>query len=52
VSLRVLEAVRDRVAAMGGQMQARRDGPARLLMIEVPLAPADLTAHTTGNPGT
>ena len=52
VSPRVLEAVRDRVAAMGGQMQASREGSARLLMIEVPLAPADLTTHTTGNAGT
>ena len=52
VSPRVLEAVRDRVAAMGGRMQARRDGSARLLVIEVPLAPADLTTHTTGDVGT
>ena len=46
VSPRVLEAVRDRVAAMGGQIKFRRDGSARFLVIEVPLTPADLTTRT------
>jgi len=49
VSPRVLEAVRDRVAAMGGQIKFRRDGSARFLVIEVPLTPADLTTRTAGN---
>jgi hypothetical protein len=49
VSPRVLEAVRDRVAAMGGQIKFRRDGTARFLVIEVPLTPADLTTRTAGN---
>jgi hypothetical protein len=46
VSPRVLEAVRDRVAAMGGQIKFRRDESARFLVIEVPLTPADLTTRT------
>jgi len=49
VSPRVLEAVRDRVAAMGGTIKFRRDGSARFLVIEVPLTPADLTTRTAGN---
>jgi signal transduction histidine kinase len=49
VSPRVLEAVRDRVAAMGGQIKFRRDEAARFLVIEVPLTPADLTTRTAGN---
>ena len=49
VSPRVLEAVRDRVAAMGGQIKFRRDGSARFLVIEVPLTPADLTTRPAGN---
>jgi hypothetical protein len=52
LSPRVLEAVRDRVAAMGGQIRSRREGPEKLLVIEVPLAPDDLTTHPAGNTGT
>ncbi len=49
VSPRVLESVRDRVAAMGGQIKFRRDEAARFLVIEVPLTPADLTTRTAGS---
>jgi signal transduction histidine kinase len=45
VSPLVLEAVRDRVAAMGGRMISGNDESNRWLAIEVPLATADLTPH-------
>ena len=45
VSPLVLEAVRDRVAAMGGRMVSGSDESNRWLAIEVPLATADLTPH-------
>jgi hypothetical protein len=45
VSPLVLEAVRDRVAAMGGRMISGSDESNRWLAIEVPLATADLTPH-------
>jgi len=45
VSPLVLEAVRDRVAAMGGRMISGSDESNRWLGIEVPLATADLTPH-------
>jgi signal transduction histidine kinase len=42
VSPPVLEAVRDRVAALEGTLRAARDASGRSLVIEIPLAPADL----------
>jgi hypothetical protein len=50
VSPLVLEAVQDRVAAMGGRMQSGTDDASRWLAIEVPLTTADLTATRAGRP--
>jgi signal transduction histidine kinase len=40
----VLEAVQDRVAALDGSLRTGRDPSGRWLVIEIPLAPADLAA--------
>jgi hypothetical protein len=48
VSPLVLEAVRDRVAAMGGGLQMRGEDVGRLLVIDVPLVTADLAAGGNG----
>jgi hypothetical protein len=48
VSPLVLEAVRDRVAAMGGDLQIQADDSGRLLVIDVPLVTADLAAWGNG----
>ncbi|HVR08336.1 MAG TPA: hypothetical protein VMW75_09830 [Thermoanaerobaculia bacterium] len=44
VSPLVLEAVRDRVAAMGGGLQIQGEDSGRLLVIDLPLVTADLAA--------
>jgi signal transduction histidine kinase len=48
VSPLVLEAVQDRVAALGGRMLPDHDSAGRRLMIEVPLTPADLVTQGSG----
>jgi signal transduction histidine kinase len=48
VSPRVLEAVQDRVAAMGGDLNVEGDASGRLLVIDVPLVTADLAAWGNG----
>ncbi len=44
VSAAVLEAVQDRVAALGGSLRTGHDPSGRSLAVEIPLAPADLAA--------
>jgi hypothetical protein len=48
VSPQVLEAVQDRVAALGGRMESASDESGRRLTIEVPLTPADLVTRGNG----
>jgi hypothetical protein len=47
VSAVVLEAVQDRVAALEGSLRAGQDAGGRWLVIDIPLAPADLTGPLT-----
>jgi signal transduction histidine kinase len=44
VSTRALEAVQDRVAALDGSVRSGHDSSGRWLVVEIPLAPADLAA--------
>ena len=51
VSPLVLETIGDRVAALGGHLQVEGDESGRWLVIEVPLAPADLVTQGNGAQG-
>jgi hypothetical protein len=51
VSPLALETIEDRVAALGGRLQVEGDESGRWLVIEVPLAPADLVTQGDGGHG-